>query len=100
MDEATSIRSPKTLVWILKGFARLSIYMSLIGLRDTHIHLALLISCRELQGPTWGYPTEGAYYRDASSSDALLAVRIPLFALHAEDDPVSHRSLVQMPNLP
>lgn len=27
--------------------------------------------------------------RDASSCDALLAVRIPLFAIHAEDDPVS-----------
>ena len=37
---------------------------------------------------TWGYPTEGAYYRDASSVDSLLAVRIPLFAIHAEDDPV------------
>jgi len=44
---------------------------------------------RELQGPTWGYPTEGAYYRDASSCDSLLAVRIPLFAINAEDDPVS-----------
>lgn len=44
---------------------------------------------RELQGPTWGYPTEGAYYRDASSSDSLLAVRTPLFAIHAADDPVS-----------
>ena len=43
---------------------------------------------REVQGPCWGYPTEGAYYRDASSTDALLAVRIPLFALHAKDDPV------------
>ena len=44
---------------------------------------------RELQGPTWGYPTEGAYYRDAASCDSILAVRIPLFALNAEDDPVS-----------
>ncbi|KAL9012608.1 MAG: hypothetical protein Q9173_002625 [Seirophora scorigena] len=44
---------------------------------------------RELQGPTWGYPTEGAYYRDASSCDSLLAVRVPLFAIHAQDDPVS-----------
>ena len=26
--------------------------------------------------------------RDASCCDALLAVRIPLFAIHAEDDPV------------
>lgn len=45
---------------------------------------------RELQGPTWGYPTEGAYYRDASSVESLMAVRIPYFAIHAEDDPVSH----------
>jgi len=51
---------------------------------------------RHLQGPTWGYPTEGAYYRDAASTDSLLSVRIPLFALHAEDDPVS-RSLA-IPN--
>lgn len=43
---------------------------------------------REVQCPTWGYPTEGAYYRDASSVDALLAVRIPFYGLHAEDDPV------------
>ena len=49
-----------------------------LGLRD----------CRIVQGPTWGYPTEGAYYRDASSSDSLIAVKIPLFAFHAEDDPV------------
>jgi predicted alpha/beta-fold hydrolase len=44
---------------------------------------------REVQGPTWGYPTEGAYYRDASSVDSLLASRIPIFAINAEDDPVS-----------
>jgi predicted alpha/beta-fold hydrolase len=44
---------------------------------------------REVQAPTWGYPTEGAYYRDASSVDSLLAVRIPLFAINAKDDPVS-----------
>jgi predicted alpha/beta-fold hydrolase len=44
---------------------------------------------RCVQGPTWGYPTEGAYYRDASSTDSLLAVKIPLLAINAEDDPVS-----------
>ena len=44
---------------------------------------------RNLQGPTWGYPTEGAYYRDASSCDSLLAIRVPLLAIHAEDDPIS-----------
>jgi len=38
---------------------------------------------------TWGYPTENAYYRDASSSDAVLAIRIPYLALSALDDPVS-----------
>lgn len=43
---------------------------------------------RYFQGPTWGYPTEGAYYRDASSVDSVLAVKIPLFAINAEDDPV------------
>ncbi|KAK8200919.1 hypothetical protein M8818_006238 [Zalaria obscura] len=44
---------------------------------------------REIQCPTWGYPTEGAYYRDASSADALLGVKIPLFAIHAQDDPIA-----------
>lgn len=44
---------------------------------------------REVQGPTWGYPTEGAYYRDASSTDSLFAARVPIFAINAADDPVS-----------
>jgi len=44
---------------------------------------------REVQGPTWGHPTEGAYYRDSSSVDSLLAVRIPLFAINATDDPIA-----------
>lgn len=47
---------------------------------------------REVQGPTWGYPTEGAYYRDASSVDSLLAVKIPFFAVNASDDPVGSAS--------
>ncbi|RDW70186.1 alpha hydrolase-3 [Coleophoma crateriformis] len=45
---------------------------------------------RAVQGPTWGYPTEGAYYRDASSVDSLLAARIPLFAINAADDPIAN----------
>lgn len=44
---------------------------------------------REVQCPTWGYPTEGAYYRDASSADAVFAIRIPVFCLHARDDPIA-----------
>lgn len=43
---------------------------------------------RYVQGPSWGYPSEGAYYRDASSVDAMLGVRVPLLAIHALDDPV------------
>lgn len=43
---------------------------------------------RHVQCPTWGYPTEGAYYRDAESVDALVAVRIPFLGINAEDDPV------------
>ncbi|KAF2865667.1 medium-chain fatty acid ethyl ester synthase/esteras-like protein 1 [Massariosphaeria phaeospora] len=42
-----------------------------------------------IQAPTWGYPTEGAYYRDSQSCDALLSVRIPFLAINAEDDPIS-----------
>ncbi|GAW25415.1 putative alpha beta fold family [Rosellinia necatrix] len=44
---------------------------------------------RAYQCPTWGYPTEDAYYRDASSVDSLLNVRIPLLALNAVDDPIA-----------
>ncbi|KXX75280.1 Medium-chain fatty acid ethyl ester synthase/esterase 1 [Madurella mycetomatis] len=44
---------------------------------------------REVQTVTWGYPTENAYYRDASSSDAILAIRIPFFAISALDDPIA-----------
>jgi len=58
------------------------------GLRSSHLLLTTR-SCRYIQGPTWGYPTEGAYYRDAASTDSLLAVKIPFFAINAEDDPVS-----------
>ncbi|KAL2148830.1 hypothetical protein VTH82DRAFT_1977 [Thermothelomyces myriococcoides] len=44
---------------------------------------------REVQTVTWGYPTENAYYRDASSSDAVLAIRIPFLAISALDDPIA-----------
>ncbi|KAL2069341.1 hypothetical protein VTL71DRAFT_15679 [Oculimacula yallundae] len=42
----------------------------------------------EVTAPAGGYPTAGAYYRDGSSVDALLAVRVPLLALNALDDPI------------
>ncbi|EGC48407.1 medium-chain fatty acid ethyl ester synthase/esterase [Histoplasma capsulatum var. duboisii H88] len=44
---------------------------------------------RELQGPVWGYPTETAYYRDASSIDSIFAIKVPFFAIQAEDDPIA-----------
>lgn len=44
---------------------------------------------RAVQCATWGYPTEGAYYRDASSTDGVLAIRIPVLAIHAKDDPIA-----------
>ncbi|KAI9149288.1 putative esterase [Paramyrothecium foliicola] len=49
---------------------------------------------REVQCPTWGYPTESAYYRDASSSDAILSIRIPFLALHATDDPIAVKEAI------
>ncbi|KAH7089803.1 medium-chain fatty acid ethyl ester synthase/esteras-like protein 1 [Paraphoma chrysanthemicola] len=49
---------------------------------------------RYIQAPTWGYPTEGAYYRDAQSVDALLAVRIPFLGINAEDDPISSKAAI------
>lgn len=54
---------------------------------------------RDVQGPTWGYPTEGAYYRDASSTDSLFNIKIPLFAIHAEDDPVGSETKFYTPEL-
>ena len=44
---------------------------------------------REVQCATWGYPTVGAYYRDASSADSVFDIRIPTFCLHARDDPIA-----------
>ncbi|KAK3115079.1 hypothetical protein LTR53_005945 [Teratosphaeriaceae sp. CCFEE 6253] len=44
---------------------------------------------REVQCATWGYPTEGAYYRDASSADSVFAIRIPFLVIHARDDPIA-----------
>ncbi|KAJ5934002.1 hypothetical protein N7454_006331 [Penicillium verhagenii] len=46
---------------------------------------------RALQCPTWGYPTEGAYYRDAASTDMMLNIRIPFMCIQAEDDPIASR---------
>lgn len=43
---------------------------------------------REVQCPTWGYPSEQAYYKDTSCVDSLMAIRVPFLAIHAEDDPV------------
>ena len=44
---------------------------------------------RVVQCAAWGYPTEDAYYRDASSVDAVLAIRIPYLAINCTDVPVS-----------
>lgn len=44
---------------------------------------------RHVMAPIWGYPSECAYYRDATCVDPLTAVKTPLFAINAEDDPVS-----------
>ncbi|KEY71582.1 hypothetical protein S7711_06043 [Stachybotrys chartarum IBT 7711] len=49
---------------------------------------------RAVQCPSWGYPTEGAYYRDASSSDAVMSIRIPFVALHATDDPIAVKEAI------
>ncbi|KAL6825331.1 Alpha/Beta hydrolase protein [Trichoderma camerunense] len=44
---------------------------------------------RAIQKPMWKYPTETVYYREASSVNPLLSVRVPIFALNSEDDPLS-----------
>lgn len=43
----------------------------------------------EVQCALWGYPTVSAYYRDASSTDAVLNIKIPFIALQATDDPIA-----------
>lgn len=48
---------------------------------------------REVQCSAWGYPTEDAYYRDASSVDSVMAIRIPYLAINSTDDPVSLKYL-------
>ena len=44
---------------------------------------------RALQCPSWGYPTEGAYYRDSASIEPVMDVRVPLLGINAEDDPLA-----------
>ncbi|KAJ6069015.1 alpha/beta fold family hydrolase, partial [Penicillium canescens] len=44
---------------------------------------------RDVQCPTWGYSSEDAYYRDASSDSVILDIKVPFLAINAEDDPVS-----------
>ncbi|KAF3020957.1 hypothetical protein E8E14_007228 [Neopestalotiopsis sp. 37M] len=44
---------------------------------------------REVQTKAWGYPTENAYYRDASSVDSVMGIRIPYLAINSTDDPIS-----------
>ncbi|KAF4120469.1 uncharacterized protein GMORB2_2907 [Geosmithia morbida] len=49
---------------------------------------------RLIQVPCWGYPTEYAYYRDASSSDAITSIRIPFLAISATDDPIAVKEAI------
>lgn len=44
---------------------------------------------RDFTAKVFGYATVGAYYRDASSIDRLLNIRVPTFIVHALDDPVA-----------
>ncbi|KAH7152253.1 Alpha/Beta hydrolase protein [Dactylonectria estremocensis] len=49
---------------------------------------------RLIQCPTWGYPTEYAYYRDASSTDAVLSIQIPFLAINSTDDPIAIKDAI------
>lgn len=53
-----------------------------------NVHDINFLDNRDLTSKVFDYPTVGAYYRDASSVDNLLKVRVPMFILHARDDPV------------
>ncbi|KAF5709858.1 embryogenesis abundant [Fusarium mundagurra] len=49
---------------------------------------------RLIQCPSWGYPTESAYYRDASSVDSILSIEIPFLAVHSTDDPIAVKEAI------
>ncbi|KAF2146125.1 uncharacterized protein K452DRAFT_263711 [Aplosporella prunicola CBS 121167] len=49
---------------------------------------------RYIQCASWGYPTEGSYYRDASSTDSMLAIKIPFLGINAEDDPIAVKEAI------
>ncbi|KAF5006831.1 hypothetical protein FDECE_6811 [Fusarium decemcellulare] len=49
---------------------------------------------RLIQCPIWGYPTEYAYYRDASSTDAILSIKIPFLAVNSTDDPIAVKEAI------
>ena len=55
----------------------------------TRLVILLNSTHRDLTARVFGYATVGAYYRDASSVDRFLKIRIPTFIVHAEDDPVA-----------
>jgi predicted alpha/beta-fold hydrolase len=60
------------------------------AIKSEHVHKLKYLHefDRVVQCASWGYPTEGAYYRDASSADSVLAIRIPTLTIHAKDDPI------------
>ncbi|KKA29035.1 hypothetical protein TD95_002183 [Thielaviopsis punctulata] len=53
----------------------------------------------EIQPKAWGYPTASAYYRDASSTDSVLSIRIPVLAVHARDDPIAADEAMPYPEI-
>lgn len=65
-----------------------NICMSGTGITSRSLFEATANRTRYVQCPCWGYPTEHAYYRDASSVDAIFNIRIPVLALHSKDDPI------------
>lgn len=84
------MRNPQ--IWILRYWRQSPISTSLIARSSTSSPLGLPLLAKVAKGyrrcPTWGYPTEYAYYRDASSTDAVLGIQVPFIAINAADDPV------------
>jgi len=69
--------------------------------KNTGLDMEKLVSVKYLhefdelvQCPSWGYPTVYSYYRDASSTDAVLSIRIPFLAVHAVDDPIAVKEAI------
>jgi predicted alpha/beta-fold hydrolase len=75
-------------MWILFGEAGISMSSTGNPAISLNTYNQVLKLHSDLTARIFNYATVGAYYRDASSVDNLLKIRVPAFIVHATDDPV------------